>query len=191
MSLLKFLKVASRDIRVGAVMPSSSFAVRRIMNNVPDRLRQVLEYGPGDGVITKRLLDRLDSQGWLLAIESNPQFVGVLKDIRDSRFTLVHGDATVAADYAAEHGLAGFDLVISGIPFSMLTDASRKKVVDMTYDLLAPGGTFLVYQTSPLMVPYLKRRFSVKTSVEMLNVPPYFVMRAIKDASELPVNKMK
>ncbi len=180
MSLLKFLKVASRDIRVGAVMPSSSFAVRRIMNNVPDRLRSVLEYGPGDGVITKRLLDRLDSQGKLLAIEANPQFVGVLKDVHDPRFALVHGDATVAADYAKEHGLGGFDLVISGIPFSMLSDATRRKVVDMTFDLLAPGGTFLVYQTSPLMLPYLRRRFSVKTSVELLNVPPYFVMKAVK-----------
>jgi phospholipid N-methyltransferase len=180
MSLLKFLKVASRDVRVGAVMPSSSFAVRRIMNNVPDRLRSVLEYGPGDGVITKRLLDRLDSQGKLLAIEANPQFVGVLKDLHDPRFALVHGDATVAADYAKEHGLAGFDLVISGIPFSLLSDATRKKVVDMTHDLLAPGGTFLVYQTSPLMLPYLKRRFAVKTTIELLNVPPYFVMRATK-----------
>jgi phospholipid N-methyltransferase len=180
MSLFRFLKVASRDIRVGAVMPSSRYAVRRILANVPDRLSKVLEYGPGDGVLTKRLLERLDSQGKLLAIEANPQFVGDLAAIKDPRFALVHGDATVAAGYAKEHGLAGFDLVISGIPFSLLSDETRRKVVDMTHDLLRPGGVFLVYQTSPLMVPYLKRRFAVKTSFELLNVPPYFVMQAVK-----------
>lgn len=180
MNILSFLKVAVRDIRVGAVMPSSRFAVHRIMDAVPDRLRLVLEYGPGDGVITKRLLDRLDSQGRLLAIEANPEFVRTLQEIRDQRLALVHGDATVASDYAKEHGLSDFDLVISGIPFSMLSDKTRREVVAKTYELLRPGGVFLVYQTSPLMLPYLKKKFSVKTSIELLNVPPYFVMQAVK-----------
>lgn len=180
MSILSFLKVAVRDFRVGAVMPSSRWAVREILDRVPDRLSAVLEYGPGDGVITKRLLDRLDSAGRMLVIEANPTFAAGLAKIADQRFSLVHGDATVAADYAREHGLASFDLVISGIPFSMLPDKTRKDVVDMTWSLLRPGGTFLVYQTSPLMVPYLKRRFAVKTSFELRNIPPYFIMQAIK-----------
>ena len=122
----------------------------------------------------------IGAQGRLLAIETNPTFAALLAKVEDPRFTLVHGDATVAADYAKEHGLSGFDLVISGIPFSMLSDATRKKVVDMTHGLLRPGGVFLVYQTSPLMLPYLKRRFKVRTSVELRNVPPYFIMQATK-----------
>ncbi|HTM67796.1 MAG TPA: methyltransferase domain-containing protein [Candidatus Binatia bacterium] len=180
MKIIDFLKLAARDLRIGAVMPSSRWAVHKIMDRVPDRLTNVLEYGPGDGVLTKRLLDRLDSQGRMLAIETNPTFAALLAKIEDPRFTLVHGDATVAADFAKEHGLSAFDLVISGIPFSMLSDATRRKVVDMTWDLLRPGGIFLVYQTSPLMVPYLKRRFKVRTSMELRNVPPYFIMQATK-----------
>lgn len=180
MKIIDFLKVAARDLRIGAVMPSSRWAVRKIMDRVPDRLAKVLEYGPGDGVLTRRLLDRLDGQGRMLAVETNPTFAALLAKIEDPRFALVHGDATVAGDYAAEHGLSSFDLVISGIPFSMLSDATRRKVVDMTHDLLRPGGVFLVYQTSPLMVPYLKRRFDVRTSVELRNVPPYFIMQATK-----------
>ncbi|HSD12088.1 MAG TPA: methyltransferase domain-containing protein [Patescibacteria group bacterium] len=180
MNIISFLKVAARDFRVGAVMPSSRWAVTKILDRVPDKLTAVLEYGPGDGVLTKRLLDRLDSTGRMLAIEANPTFAAGLAKIADQRFALVHGDATVAAGYAREHGLSSFDLVISGIPFSMLSDKTRKDVVDMTWNLLRPGGVFLVYQTSPLMVPYLKRRFSVKTSFEVRNVPPYFVMQAVK-----------
>lgn len=182
MRIFSFLKVAAKDLKVGAVMPSSRFAVRSIMKRVPEHPETVLEYGPGDGVLTRRLLERMSPNGRLLAIESNPEFVKALLEIKDQRFTLVHGDATVAADYAREHGLAAFDLVISGIPFSMLADKTRRAVVDMTHALLKPGGTFLVYQTSPLMVPYLKRRFRVKTSMQVLNVPPYFVMQARKSA---------
>ena len=96
MKILSILKVAVRDLRVGAVMPSSRWAVSKIMARVPDRLKTVLEYGPGDGVLTHRLLDRLDSQGRLLAIESNPTFAAQLSKIEDPRFALVHGDATVA-----------------------------------------------------------------------------------------------
>lgn len=180
MRILSFLKVASKDLRVGAVMPSSRFAVRSIMKRIPEKLDSVLEYGPGDGVLTRRLLERLSPDGRILSIESNPEFVRTLLEIKDPRFTLVHGDATVASDYAREHALAAFDLVISGIPFSMLADRTRRAVVDMTYDLLKPGGIFLVYQTSPLMVPYLKKRFRVRTSVQPLNVPPYFIMQARK-----------
>ncbi|HTK03963.1 MAG TPA: methyltransferase domain-containing protein [Candidatus Eisenbacteria bacterium] len=180
MNIISFLKVAARDLRVGAVMPSSRWAVNKIMARVPDRLKSVLEYGPGDGVLTHRLLDRLDSQGRLLAIESNPTFAAQLAKIEDPRFALVHGDATVAADYAREHGLAAFDLVISGIPFSMLSDKTRKDVVQMTWNLLRPGGVFLVYQTSPLMLPYLKKKFAVRTALELRNVPPYFIMQATK-----------
>jgi phospholipid N-methyltransferase len=180
MSILRFLKVAAKDFRVGAVMPSSRFAVRSIMRRVPQRLDAVLEYGPGDGVLTRRLLERLSPDGKLLAVETNPEFADRLASIGDPRFMLVRGDATKAAAHAAAAGLGPFDLVVSGIPFSMLSDATRKDVVDMTHELLKPGGIFLVYQTSPLMVPYLKRRFRVRTSVQPLNVPPYFIMQAKK-----------
>ncbi|OGL74636.1 hypothetical protein A3C96_04255 [Candidatus Uhrbacteria bacterium RIFCSPHIGHO2_02_FULL_60_10] len=150
------------------------------MTLVPERLHRVLEYGPGDGVITTRLLERLDSDGTLLAVEANPEFVRTLADIKDQRFKLVAGNATEAAKHAAASGLDWFDLVISGIPFSQLSRAQRREMTEMTYARLRPGGIFLVYQTTPLMVPHLKRRFAVRTSLELRNIPPYFIMQAVK-----------
>lgn len=180
MSLFSFLKVASRDIKVGAVMPSSSFAVRNILKRIPAMLTTVVEYGPGDGVLTRELLKRMTSDGKLLALETNPKFAAALDALDDPRFILAHDDATLAAIYAQRHGLGPCDLVISGIPFSMVSKETRDRMVAMTFDLLKPGGVFLVYQTSPLMVPYLKKKFAVKTHWEPLNVPPYFIMRAEK-----------
>jgi phospholipid N-methyltransferase len=181
MNIFSFLKVAAQDPwHVGAVMPSSSFAVRNIMRRVPKNLRTILEYGPGDGVLTKVLLEMLPVDGRLLAIETNQEFVDSLREIKDSRLIVVHGDARQADQFAREHGLSGFDLAISGIPFSLISAAERTDLVSKTRDLLRPGGVFVVYQTSVLMRSYLKKVFSVRTFIEFLNVPPYFIMRAAR-----------
>jgi len=181
MKILPFLKIALRDMkRVGAVMPSSKYAVRSIMRSLPSGFSSVLEYGPGDGILTRAILAKLPPSGRLLAIETNHDFVTCLNKIGDPRLTVLHGQAERAAEFARQEELSGFDLVVSGIPFSMLPSALRREMVAMTRDLLNPGGTFLVYQTSPLMVRYLKRDFRVKLRIEPLNVPPYFIMKAVR-----------
>ncbi len=162
-------------------MPSSRFAVRNIMRFVPYGIKTVLEYGPGDGVLTRHLLARLPADGRLVAIETNGSMCSEVKAINDPRLVLVNGDATQAADIAARLGFHRFDFVISGIPFSMLPTETRRSTARMTHELLVPGGVFLVYQTSPLMVSYLKNHFDVHTAFEPRNVPPYFIMRALKD----------
>ncbi len=181
MGLVEFLKVAVRDpFGVGAVMPSSSFAVRRVVKQLPAGPRMIIEYGPGDGVITRQLLELLPEDGRLLAIEANHDFYRQLLAIDDPRLTLIHGDARQAREHAGREGFGPFDAAVSGIPFSMLTADDRRGVVAMTHDLLGPDGVFLVYQTSPLMRPYLRERFSVRSFVELINIPPYFIMRAAK-----------
>jgi len=178
--LVSFLSVALRDIRVGAVMPSSAYAVRAILSRLPERLDRVVEYGPGDGVVTRVLLDRLSDDGRYLAIETNDRFFADMSAFDDPRLETVHGSASSADRFAAERGLGGFDLVISGIPFSLVSKEVRREMVGMTYRLLRPGGVFLVYQTSPLMLPYLRSMFTVSTAIEPRNIPPYFIMHAKK-----------
>lgn len=179
MKILPFLKTAARDPKIGAVMPSSRYAAAKIVRNVPHGVRRVLEYGPGDGVLTRRLLEMLPPDGRLVAFETNAEFRRLLGEIADPRFRLEDGDARAAASRLVD-GDAPFDLAVSGIPFSMMSSADRTRTVAMTWDLLRPGGVFIVYQTSPLMYPYLKRTFDVRLSVELRNVPPYFIMRAEK-----------
>ncbi len=181
MKIIPFLKIALRDMkRVGAVMPSSKYAVRRITRSLPANLENVLEYGPGDGAVTRAILAKMPASGRILAIETNHDFVECLNGLGEPRLKVVHGQAQQAVDLAREQGQTGFDLIVSGIPFSMLPHAVRQDLVSMTHDLLKPGGTFLVYQTSPLMARYLKKHFRVRIQIEPLNVPPYFIMRAVR-----------
>ena len=166
-------------------MPSSRFAVQKIVRFMPPDMKYVLEYGPGDGVLTRQILDLLPPDGKLLAIETNDNMCAEVAAINDPRLVLIKGDATRAAEYAAAHGMSKFDMVISGIPFSMLPSRVRQGTAKMTEELLAPSGVFVVYQTSPLMVHYLKMYFDVQVAFEPRNVPPYFIMCGRKRGPQL------
>jgi len=184
-SLTSFLKIAAHDpLRVGAVMPSSKSAVRSILRAAPAGAKTILEFGPGDGAVTRALLARLPADGRLLAMETNHEFVECLRLIDDPRLTVVHGDARAASAWAVANGIAGFDSAVSGIPFSLLKDATRRELVELVDRLLWPGGTFVVYQSSLLMLRYLRRSFRVKVAVALKNIPPYFIMKAVKYGSE-------
>ena len=167
-------------------MPSSKSAVKRILRAAPSGAKTVLEFGPGDGVVTRALLARMPADGRLLAIETNHEFVECLRRIDDPRLTVVHGDARAAGTWAVENGIAGFDLAVSGIPFSLLGDATRRDLVALVDRLLRPGGTFVVYQTSLLMRRYLRKVFRVRVSIALKNVPPYFIMKATKHDGARP-----
>lgn len=178
--MLSFLKIAAKDPKVAAFAPTSPKTVRHIFSRLPKRFGSALEYGPGDGVLTRPLLERLAPDGRLLALETNERFAALLNENADPRLSVVHGSASDAPAHAEALGIGPFDLAISGIPFTMLSVAERERIVRQTHGLLRPGGIFLVYQFSPLMVRYMKERFDVSTTASFGNFPPYFVMEAVK-----------
>lgn len=178
MNKLNFIKTFVFDVRVAAIAPTSHRAVDRILSHVPKNTKTVVEYGPGDGVITKPLLERLPMDAKIIAIETNDDFVRELAYIDDPRLHVKQGDALLVAEYLQKAGMHKLDMAISGIPFSFLKPAQRKSIVAQTYAALAPNGVFVVYQFSPLMFFYLKRLFAhVKCRYVW---PIFFIMVAAK-----------
>jgi phospholipid N-methyltransferase len=71
----------------------------------------------------------------------------------------------------------GADAIISGIPFSLIPADEREAIVSQTRQALRPGGCFIAYQNSRLLVPLIRRHFdSVTTVFEPRNLFPYFIM---------------
>ena len=110
-------------------------AVRRIAGLIDLEDRLVLEIGPGEGILTRELLDR---GARVNAVEIDPGLVEELTlffadEIETGRLTIVHGDA-VRCD------LPPFDVVVSNLPYS----ASSK----ITFRLIATGFdvAVLMYQ---------------------------------------------
>jgi phospholipid N-methyltransferase len=174
---VQFIKTALKDYKVGAVTPSSRYVVERLVRELPSGVKFVLEYGAGDGVITKGLLRVLPQDGKLVAFELNRDFVEKLQEINDPRLMVIEEDVAVASGRLWTYGLPRIDAVVSGIPFSFLKPEVRRKIAEHTHAALAPHGRFIVYQFSPLMAPHLKRSFRrMRTVLELRNFPPYFVM---------------
>lgn len=174
----KHLGTAVRDFRnVASIFPSSSYSARAVLKQLPTSIRFVVEYGGGTGNITRETLKRLAEDATLATIELNPRFVEILKTIGDPRLRVIQGD--VLSVLFAEKAFFGsrVDAVISGIPFSMIPPPARHRIVEETRKILRPGGCFIAYQNSKLLVPIFEKCFdSVTTTFEPRNFLPYFII---------------
>ena len=160
---------------LGSIVPSSRFLIKQLLEPINfGRARVIVEYGPGVGVITAELLRRMRSDAVLIAIEMNPDFVSYLRGaFTDKRLQVIHGSAESVDEILRRFGHMQADYIISGIPFSTMSDQLRADIVRKSRAALEPGGAFLVYQFSSRVLPDLQRTFEVvKRGFQPLNVLP-------------------
>ena len=181
---LKFLKIALSDHQIGAITRSSKYVVNAVVRNFRDQsLRRVIEYGPGDGVMTKAILNRMPKDGELIVVETNPKFLRILRNIKDSRLKIIEGTAQEISKELKHRNRGTVNLVISSIPFSILNRVDREDIVSNTFDMLENSGKFIVFQYSPIVLSVLKKYFNsntINTQFELRNIPPMFIMSAQK-----------
>ena len=176
-----FLK---NPVMVGSVIPSSRVLIDKMLKPVDwDKVRLFVEYGPGVGTFTRPILEKLPKDAMLLAIDTNPDFVGYLgREIDDPRLVAVHGSAADVEKIVAANGFDHADFVLSGLPFSTLPPGVGDAIGAATARVIRPGGAFLVYQFSPkvrdFIAPYFDR---LDRGFEWVNVPPATLFWAWKD----------
>jgi phospholipid N-methyltransferase len=171
-------------VMVGSVIPSSKVLIDRMLAPVDwADCKLFVEYGPGVGTFTQRILERLAPDAILLTIDTNPDFTHYLSaKIRDSRLRAVTGSAADVREIMADFGFDEADYILSGLPFSTLPPGVGPAIAEATADALRPGGAFLVYQFSPkvrqFIAPYFDR---IERAFEWRNVPPASLFWAWKD----------
>lgn len=171
-------------VMVGSVVPSSAKLIRKMLAPVDwSATKLFVEYGPGVGTFCRPILDRLAPDAKLIAIDTNPDFIRYLRhDIADPRFAAVNGSAADVRSIVADHGFDAADYVLSGLPFSTLPAGVGPAIGEATYDVIRPGGAFLVYQFSPKVRDYLEPHFErIDHDMEWWNVPPAQLYWAWKD----------
>ena len=182
---LNFFKIALSDRQIGAITRSSKYVINAVVRNFDDQLlRRVVEYGPGDGVMTREILNRMPRDGQLIVVETNPKFLEVLKNIEDPRLQVIEGTAQKVSKELERYNLAVIDLVVSSIPFSILKHADQESIVSNTFNILRTTGKFIIFhQYSPFMLNLLNKYFNtgaINTQFELRNIPPCFIMSAQK-----------
>lgn len=163
---------------LGSVIPSSPFLVQDLVAPIDwQRAHVVVELGPGVGTVTREVLKRMRPEAVLVLIELNEEFVKHLENaIRDPRLRIVHGSAADVRRILAEQGLAHADYIISGIPYSFLPEAERRRVVAESRHALKPEGSLLVFQYTRTVLPCLQSSFrSVKLNFQLFNILPALI----------------
>ena len=179
MSLLQSLLFAKNFLRypklLGSAVPSSPFLVNHLLSFIDwEKVRVVVEYGPGVGTVTAEILKRLHPSAILVVIELNPEFARMLKaQIRDSRLRVVHGSATDVNRILESQQLERADCIISGIPFTGMPESARDHVLLESRRVLDSDGVLLVYQFTRTVLPHLKSVFgNVEEDFNLLNILP-------------------
>jgi phospholipid N-methyltransferase len=160
---------------LGSVIPSSRYLVQNLLSHVDwKRARVIVEYGPGIGNMTREILKRMRPDAVLVAIELNPEFVEFIeREISDPRLRVLCDSAGEIREILERLGLKQADCVISGIPYSTMPEPVRRKILAETRSILQPQGSFLVYQFTRTVLPYLQPIFAnVQQGFEPRNILP-------------------
>ena len=178
-SRLGYLRQFLRNPReLGSITPSSRFLARAVLGAIDfGRAGRVVELGPGTGVFTREALRRLAPDGQLLALDTNAEFVELLRrELLDPRLTVVQASAERIVQQVAERGWDAADAIISGIPYTLLPRAVTDGIVRASWRALAPDGVFVAYQYSPYLRPFLQPVFgNCRLKLVLRNLPPAVV----------------
>lgn len=176
-----YLKTFIKDKNVASVTPTSLRVVKSVCEPIDfSRDLVIVEYGPGNGVFTHYLLDRVTGGSKIILIETNEDFVSTLKEIRDRRLNVFQASAENVGKIMKNAGIDKADYIISGIPFSFLKAGVKDKILLESRRLLKDDGMFLAYQTTGHLENPLRKQFAeVTTNYKYLNIPPMCVYKAL------------
>ncbi len=186
MNFVQFLKEFIFDPSLTGAVAASSKRLSELITDVAglSHASVVIEFGPGTGVFTEKILKKIGSDTTFFAIEINKDFVEATKS-RCPSVEVYHDCATNAGKYLQEHGHLYCDCIISGLPWASFKEELQDRLLDTISDILKPKGKFLTFAyLQGLLLPsgasFKKklhdrfRRVST-TRIVWMNIPPAFV----------------
>jgi len=159
-------------------MPSSRALVERVADKIDfEQARVIAEYGPGEGVHSREIARRMRPDCQLLLFELDPAFS---RDLRrqfsdDPRVHVINDNAAHLPLELRKRGIGACDYIVSGIPFSILKIDKKRTLLQQTYDALAAGGRFIIYQVTNELKQHAKIFDRAKSEYFLQNIPPMFI----------------
>ncbi|PVZ87867.1 methyltransferase [Serratia sp. S1B] len=154
----------------GSLTPSSPWLCNRMANLADwEQANAVAELGAGDGVLTRRLLNRLAPDAELDAYEIQTDLARQLHGLagRDARLRVI--------TQSAEQLNRNYDLIFSCLPLLSIPVMPRLRILRQVRERLNPGGTLIQFQYSLMSENLLSRYFNWTKVYEMRNFPPAWI----------------
>lgn len=165
----------------GAILPSSRFLARKMVAEIDfSAARCIVEYGPGTGVFTEKMLAARRDGTELILIERNSNFCEMLRK-KFAGVENLHIFEDSAENIGAclnSRGFAQACFIISGLPFASLPPEVSERILAQTREFLAENGAFITFQYTLLKKKFFLKFFPrISLTREIRNVPPAYVLR--------------
>jgi phospholipid N-methyltransferase len=149
-SLREHVLLFSRFLRsprmVGAVTASSRALAEAMVSGLDlAAAGRVVELGPGTGVFTSAIVERLGPDTRFLAVDIDKEFVRRLR-ARWPDIECVCASAERLDRLAADRDMLPVDHIISGLPFVSLPPPMTRQILESIGAALRPNGTFTTFQ---------------------------------------------
>ena len=182
MKNIKFLTQYLRTPRrIGAVAPSSTWLAEKMVGDIDfENAECIVEYGPGTGVFTDKLLEKRKPATILFLLESNKEFCMRLREkyAKIQNIIIIYGSAEHVDSYLKKYGIGRVDYVVSGLPFASLPKNVSETILQKTGNILGREGLFITFQYTLLKKAFLARYFSkIEQERVLKNLPPAYVLK--------------
>lgn len=168
---------------IGSIMPSWRFLVNKIIKKIDfSKDKVIVEFGPGTGVFTYKLIEKLKTDSKLLIFELNEVFHNKLKEkIKDERVILINDSAENINFHLKENNLNHVDVIISSLPLTNLPARIRLNIVNNSKKMLTEKGRYIQYQYSSTAKELLEKKFTkVEINYTIINMPPAIIYTCYK-----------
>lgn len=176
-----------RPGQVGAIAPSSSHLVSEMVAWFDwENVRSVVEYGPGTGVFTKAILERLHPEAKFFAIERSPELCQFLRG-RFPAADICEDSVENVAELCQQRSIPQVDAIICGLPWASFPESLQDRCLSAMKEVLVPGGQFATFAYwQGLLLPAahrfrgkLDQYFEQITTSKTVwrNLPPAFIYR--------------
>ncbi|WP_052339765.1 class I SAM-dependent methyltransferase [Gorillibacterium massiliense] len=170
---------AHRPRIVGAVAPSSKYLAGKMVEDIDfGHAEYIVEYGPGTGVFTEKLLAKRKPHTVIILVEYNSIFYSMLKEKygREPNVHIIHDSAEHIDKYLAQYGISQVDYFVSGLPFASLSAAVSSGILAKSQQYLKEDGKFITFQYTLLKKGLISRYFGeIRIKREIRNFPPAYV----------------
>jgi phospholipid N-methyltransferase len=178
-----FLKAFLKNpLRTGSIVQSSPILADKMLEKIDfQNARCIVELGSGSGVITKKILKKMQQNCVLLCFEIEKTLADKLKNLRDPRLIIINDCAEKIDIYLKKNGFQKADCIISSLPLASLPSRTSRNILKNIYAYLPSGGHYIQFQYSLAYRRQIKYLFSsVAISFVLLNFPPAFVYVCVK-----------
>lgn len=175
--------------KVGAIAPSSKYLAYKMIKEINFELAKcIVEYGPGTGAFTEKILARAKDDTKIILLEVNEEFYCKLKELygHKKNVIILNESAEKISEIIKKYNIEFVDYIISGLPFASLPEQVSMNILKETSKTIEKRGEFITFQYTLFKKNLFKEFFNeIEIDKTFRNLPPAYVLQCKMESESL------